>query len=105
MSRAKSSTQRQREYRDRLRAKDRALLRSRDHEKYRRRCLKRKNHANISVRGIKHADRHFVDTPHHTLESMQHDNTYMSTSRRLYPIEERTYNERDGNSSMMEQCA
>ncbi len=79
MRRAKSQAQLQREYRDRLKRKDPELLRARDHEKYRRRCLKRKmlttaihnfdqrnTHANVSVRGIKQADgamSPFVEAP------------------------------------------
>ena len=80
MSRAKSQAQLQREYRERLKHKDPELLRSRDHEKYLRRCLRRKNiatvqdfsqrsnHKNLYVEGIKHEDRvksPYVEAPRH----------------------------------------
>jgi len=98
---AKSPTQRQLEYRDRLRSKDPELLRALDHEKYRRRCLK--SRANVSVRRINQADSHFIDVPHRDLELRQHDNINKSSSWKVYPIEERTYNKHDENRTMMEQ--
>ena len=121
MSRAKSQAQLQREYRERLKHKRPELLRARDHEKYLRRCLRRKNiatlqhfsqrsnHKNLYVEGIKHEDRvksPYGEVPHHegggpvNVETKQrqmharHDNarnTDKSSARKLYLIDENAY--------------
>ena len=109
MSRAKSQAQLQREYRDRLKSKDPELLRARDHEKYRRRCLKRKmlthTRENVSVRRIKQADGPFVEAPHHDRASpvnaeLKQDeipacfdstrNTDKSSARKLHLVDKTT---------------
>ena len=121
MSRAKSQAQLQREYRERLKQKDPELLRVRDHEKYLRRCLRRKNIAtvqnvshrsnnkNLYVEGIKHKDRvvsPYVEASHQeggspvNVETKQRkihardDNARTadkSSARKLYPIDENAY--------------
>ncbi len=100
-SMAKSAAQIQREFRNRLKGKDPELLRAQDHEKYRRRCLKRKCRTSVPVRT---ADSHFIDIPHRDLELKQHDDLNQSSSLKLYPIEERIHNMYDENRAMMEQC-
>ena len=121
MSRAKSQAQLQREYRERLKHKDPELLRARDHEKYLRRCLRRKNigtvqnvgqrsnHKNLYVEGIKHDDRvnsPYVEAPYHgggnsvSVETKQRKiharydnarNTDNNSARKLYLIDENAY--------------
>ena len=99
-SMAKSAAQIQREFRNRLKGKDPELLRAQDHEKYRRRCLRRKCRTSVPVRT---ADSHFIDIPHRDLELKQHDDLNQSSSLKLYPIEERIHNMYDENRAMMEQ--
>ena len=121
MSLAKSQAQLQREYRERLKRKYPELLRARDHEKYRRRCLKRNmlttmhnfdqrnNHKNASVGGIKQEGsvrRPYVEASHHDRASpvggelwqreipTRHDSSRVadkSCARKLYLIDENAY--------------
>ena len=121
MTCAKSQAQLQREYRERQKNKDPELLRARDHEKYRRRCLRkqilttiqnvgqRNNHKNLSVEGINHDDSVrslCVDEPHHARTSSvdvemeqreihaYHDNRRgmdKSSARKLYLIDGNAY--------------
>ena len=121
MSRAKSQAQLQREYRERLKRKDPDLLRALDHEKYRRRCLKRdmitaidncnqrNNHKNASVGEMNQEDsvrRPYVEAFHHDAASpvnlglkqhekpTRHDNARnadKSSAKKMYLVDENAY--------------
>jgi hypothetical protein len=121
MSRAKSQAQLQREYRERLKRKDPNLVRALDHEKYRRRCLKRdmitaidnfeqrNNHKNASVGEMNQEDsvrRPYVEAFHHDAASpvnlglkqhekpTRHDNARnadKSSAKKMYLVDENAY--------------